>query len=177
MLNDTGQRLFIVTEQDGEVLFKVENGESVNVRSVAQTKNDRFYSPKSKINIRGKFIKVMDREKEVVDMFIKSPTTYLALNVMKRYIVANSNVLLKGGKKYKCIDLAEDLGITRQMASIHINKLKECNLIAEIETNKGKLLAINPYYYFRGDEVPDNIAELFSQSPDIEKQKMDKEVL
>ena len=60
MLNDTGQRLFIVTEQDGEVLFKVEKGESVNVRSVAQTKNDKFYSPKSKINIRGKFIKVMD---------------------------------------------------------------------------------------------------------------------
>ena len=163
MINNTGQKLIVVTEQDGEVLFKIENGESLNIRSVQQTKNDKYYSPKIKINIKGRFTKVMDKEKEIVDKLIKFPSTYIALSIMRRYIVPNYNVLMKDGKKYKCVDLAQDMNITRQMAAKHIAKLKQENILSEIETNKGKLMVLNPYYYFKGDEVPKLVLDAFDK--------------
>lgn len=163
MINGTGQKLLIITEQDGEILFKVEKDEIINIRSKLQAKNDKFYSPKIKIN-KGRFIKVMFKEEEVVKKFIKSPSTYLALNIMKKYLVTNYNVLTKNGKKYKCVDLAKDMGITRQSASIHIKRLEKENLIAEVSTNKGILFAINPEYYLVGDEVPQIILDAFNKN-------------
>ena len=74
MINNTGQRLIVFTEQDGEVLMKIGENEKLIVRSVAQTENDKTYSPKKKIT--GGFKKVMDAEEMVVDLLADSPSTY-----------------------------------------------------------------------------------------------------
>ena len=160
MINNTGQRLIVFTEQDGEVLMKIGENEKLIVRSVAQTENDKTYSPKKKIT--GGFKKVMDAEEMVVDLLADSPSTYWALNKMKRYLRINENTLVKDGKKYKVSDLAKDMNITRQTAGLHFKKLKETNIIAEIDMGKkGTFWAINPYYYLYGDGVPEKIAKLF----------------
>lgn len=163
MINKTGQRLLVVTENDGEILFSIEEGQSINVRSNAQAENDRHYSPKTKVNLRGRFTKVMESEKSIVDRFVDCPAVYMALSIMRRYIVPNYNVLMKNGKKYKYVDLAEDMRITRQMASKYVARLKQENIVAEVQTNKGKLLAINPMYYCKGDEVPQAIIDVFKK--------------
>ena len=77
--------------------------------------------------------------------------------------MADCNLLVKDGKKYKCVDLAQDMNITRQMAAKHIAKLKQENILSEIETNKGKLMVLNPYYYFKGDEVPKLVLDAFDK--------------
>lgn len=161
MVNNLGQTLLVIGEQDGEILFKVGKNESINIRNKKQTNSDKYYS--ANVKIKGRFVKVMWEEREVVDMLIKYPSTYMALAVMKRYLVTNYNVLLKNGKKYKCSDLAKDLGVSRQSASTHINKLKELNILGEVETTKGKLYCINPYYYIVGEEVPQNILNVFEK--------------
>lgn len=162
MINDTGQKLLIVTENDGEILFKVEKGETLNIRSVKQTHNDKYYSPMIEINKGKRFIKTMIvEENEVIEKLKNLPSVYMALNIMKKYLVKNYNVLLKNDKKYKIVDLAEEMGVSRQMASIYIKKLKELNLIAEIETNKGKVYAINPNVYFNGNEIPQRVYDIF----------------
>lgn len=161
MINNTGQRLLVITEECGEVLFKINQNEKITIRSELQQQNDKIYA--QMVNFKkGRFIKVMIEEKEVVDKLKDFPATYLALNIMKRYIVYNYNVLMKNNKKYKIVDLAEDMGISRQMASRHIQRLKELNIIQEVETaNKGKLFAINPNYYFAGTQLPQPIVDAF----------------
>lgn len=161
MINDTGQDLYIITEQDGEILFKISGGEKFTIRSVAQTKRDKYYSPK--VKLKGRFIKTMDKEKELTELLLDSPSTYLAINIMKRYIVTNYNVLIKDGLRYGVQDLADDMKISRQMASNHISKLKKLNVLNEIKTDRGKLFVINPYYYFRGEEIPQRVLDLFDK--------------
>lgn len=162
MINDTGQKLLIVTENDGEILFKVEKGETLNIRSVKQTNSDKYYSPMIEINKGKRFIKTMVvEESKIIEKLKDFPSVYMALNVMKKYLVKNYNVLLKNDKKYKIVDLAEEMGVSRQMASIYIKKLKELNLVAEIETNKGKVYAINPSIYFNGNEIPQRVYDIF----------------
>ncbi|NCD07321.1 MAG: HTH domain-containing protein [Spirochaetia bacterium] len=165
MINDTGQKLLIITENDGEILFSVEKGETLNIRSVRQTNNDKFYSPMIEINKGKRFIKTMViEEKNVIKKLKDFPSVYMALNIMKEYLVKNYNVLLKAdGKKYKINDLAEEIGVSRQMASRYIKKLKELNIVAEIDTNKGKVLAINPSIYFNGSEIPQRVYDIFNK--------------
>ena len=68
----------------------------------------------------------------------------------------------QNGKKYKVSDLAKDMNITRQTAGLHFKKLKDANIIAEVDMGKkGTFWAINPYYYLYGDGVPERIAKLF----------------
>lgn len=161
-INDTGQKLLIVSEADGEILNIINENEKVIIRRGKQPTADKYYSPK--VKIKGRFIKVMDDERFILDEFIDCPMSYLAINYMKRYLVPNYNVLMKNGKKYKCNDLAEDMKITRQRASHHIKILKQKNIIAEVETNKGKLLAINPEFYCASEEVPERIVRLFKKN-------------
>ena len=160
MVNNTGQDLIVFSEQDGEVLFKVRQGEGIRVRSEKQIKNDKYYSPQ--VKIKGSFIKVMDKEKDVVKMLLKYPSPYSALNIMKSYLVYNENILLNvDGTKYKGTDLARDMGITRQSAMAHFKRLQDMNLIAEIEVKKGKVWAINPNYYLRGETVSEKVLNAF----------------
>ena len=112
--------------------------------------------------ISGRFIKTMPKEQQIVYLLASNPSIYLALNVMKFYLQPNSNVLLKNGKKYGSMRLAEDMNVTRQTSGVYIRKLKELNIIAEVDMGrKGKYLAINPYIYLAGDYVPTEIVRLF----------------
>ena len=162
MINNTGQKLFVMTEQDGEVIFKVNEGESFNIRSVAQTANDKYYSP-NKIYIKGKFTKVMDRNEEIIEKLGKNYGAYVALHHLVKYLVPNYNVVMKNGKKYKLIDLANAMGISRQMAGKYIAQLKEIHVLSEIETNKGICYAINPNYYLRGETANERVIKLFEK--------------
>jgi predicted ArsR family transcriptional regulator len=83
---------------------------------------------------------------------------------MKKYLVKEYNVLLKDNKKYKAVDLAKDMEISRQSAGVHIAKLKALNLLGEIETNKGRLFCLNPYYYLRGEKASEQVVKLFDDN-------------
>lgn len=99
-------------------------------------------------------------EEEILKLLKNNISTYFALGVLKLKM-NKDNILFKNGKKYKAVDLARDMNITRQWASSHISKLKELNVIAEIETNKGKLIVMNPNYYHRGEDVEQRVYDLF----------------
>lgn len=117
--------------------------------------------------ITGRFIKTMPKEQQIVYFLMSNPSIYLALNVMKFYLQPNSNILLKNGKKYGSTKLAEDMNVTRQTSCLYIKKLKELNIIAEIDMGrKGKYLAINPYIYLAGDYVPKQIIKIFENKGD-----------
>lgn len=162
MINNTGQRLHIVTENDGEIIFTINKDEKITVRSALQASRDKYYSPKVKLT--GVFIKAMNNEKKLIELLKGNSSTYMAVNIMKHYLVSNYNVLIKDGRKYKATDLAEDMGITRQMATIHINKLKSLNVLGMIDTDKGKLYCLNPHYYFKGTEVPQSVLDIFDKA-------------
>ena len=161
MVNNTGQRLIVVTEEDGEILFKVNQNESFTIKSEKQLKRDKLFA--QMVSVKGRFIKSMDKEKEIVDLLLDSPSTYMAISIMKRYIITNYNVLIKDGIKYRVQDLANDMKISRQMASSHIKKLKDINVLGEIETDRGRLLCVNPRYYCRGEEIPKSVYEVFNK--------------
>ena len=105
----------------------------------------------------------MDKEQEILEKLKDDPSAYLAIAIMKKYLVPRQNVLLKDGKKYKTIDLADEMGITRQWASRHIKKLKKLNVLSEVETNKGILLVMNPDFYHRGEDVDKRVYDLFNK--------------
>ena len=160
MIKKVKEPLLMIKENSGEVEFRINTGESYNIRSREQTLLDENYSPREKLYI-GRFIKVMSKEIDVINCLKNSPMTYLLINHLKHYAEYNSNLIKKNGKKYKLCEIAQDIGLTRQMVRIHINRLKKLNLLAELEL-KGKFLVINPYFYFNGTEIPKNILNLFS---------------
>ena len=56
------------------------------------------------------------------------------------------------------------MGVSRQMACFYIRKLKELNLIAELNNGrKGKVLVVNPEIYLAGVEVPMRTKKLFER--------------
>ena len=143
------------------IIADIDFKEKITVRSALQTSRDKYYSPKVKLT--GVFIKSMNNEKKLIELLKGNSSTYMAVNIMKHYLVSNYNVLIKDGRKYKATDLAEDMGITRQMATIHINKLKSLNVLGMIDTDKGKLYCLNPHYYFKGTEVPQSVLDIFDK--------------
>lgn len=163
MINETKQTLLIVTENDGEVISKIYKGESCNIRSELQTKIDKQFSPRIKL-FKGRFLKVMEKEEEILDYFSEAPMTYLVLNKLKHYLEYNSNFIKKNGKRYNIQDMAQDLNISRQMMRIHINRLKDIKLLIEVKDKNGTFLAMNPYYIFKGNEIPKKIIDLFPEN-------------
>ena len=107
-------------------------------------------------------------DEDVVNQLIKYPSTYIAISILRRYMCSD-NVVRKGNRRFRCNDLAKELGVSRQMANIHLKRLREINVIKDVEINGVDFVAINPYYYFRGDEIPDNIAELFNNNEKVVK--------
>ena len=158
---DTGQGAFLVDKATGEVIVDIDDGFNVNVRSPAQTENDKYWSPREKI--KGRFVKVMvDNEERVFEMLKGLPAVYMAFNRLKKYLQINENTVMKDGRKYKTSDLAEEMCVRRQMACFYIRKLKELNLIAELDNGrKGKVLVVNPHIYLAGVEVPMKTLKLF----------------
>lgn len=159
---NTGQSVYITDAETGEVYIKTNKDDTVSIRSPAQVENDKRWGTFKKIT--GRFVKVMDKEQQVVDMLRGNMATYYALNLMKRYIQVNKNTLEKDGKKYRVVDLAKDMNTTRQSAGLYFKKLKEANLIAEWDLkSKGKYWVVNPDYYLVGEGVPLEVYKLFKR--------------
>lgn len=154
----------LVSRETGEIFGDIRKGESINIRSVAQAENDKYWSPKRKSN--GRFIKIMEAEKkEVALKFTGKPATYLAFHIMSMNVQMNTNLVVReDGKKYRIVDLAKEMGITRQSASVHIKKLQEANLIAEMEVKgKGNYWVVNPNYCLASSEIPENVYRIFEK--------------
>jgi DNA-binding transcriptional regulator GbsR (MarR family) len=102
----------------------------------------------------------MDKEQEILEKLKKYPSTYMALRIMTKYLQPN-NLLIKDGGKFKLKDLKDEMEISRQMASIHLNRLVELNIVAEVPTNRGNYWALNPDYYCRSEEIPKLVYDTF----------------
>lgn len=153
----------LFVDENGEIQGKAYKGERLIIRSPLQQKNDKYYSPPIKLR-GGSFVKVMYTEKEVLSMLQEYPSTYYALGVIKFHIEDYDNLLKNKDKsKFKGKDLATEMGITPQMASVHFKRLKEINLLAEVPTNRGMYWAINPKYYCRSDEIPKLVYDAFEK--------------
>ena len=161
MVNDINQDLLVIGKEDGEILFSIKKGEAFNLRSEKQARNDKSWS--KKIKIKGTFVKTMDIESRFLESCKDDPQLYYAANIMKKYLKPNYNLLVKNGKKFKIQDLAEELGVVRQTASTYIKRLKDMNIVAEINTSMGKLYALNPNIYCRGEEVPEMVLKAFDK--------------
>lgn len=161
---DTGQGAVLVDKATGEVMVNINDGFNINIRSPAQVENDKYWSPR--IKIKGRFVKAMiDNEDKVFEMLKELPAVYMAFNRLKKYLQINENTVMKDGHKYKTSDLAEEMGVSRQMACFYIRKLKELNLIAELDNGrKGKVLVVNPEIYLAGVEVPMKTLKLFDNN-------------
>ena len=176
MRNDSGSRLLVVVEETGETIDIIDKGEGYNVRSAEQVNHDQDFKVKKFVSIRGKFVKMMEEEQELIDRYLKKPSVYLAYCKMKKYLVPNYNVLLKNGKRYKVADLAEDLQVSRQMASLYVRDLKNDNVICEIEThNKGFLFAINPWYACNGEKCDELVVKAFEKQAEELAEKNKKQ--
>lgn len=176
MRNDSGSRLLVVVEETGETIDIIDKGEGYNVRSAEQVNHDQDFKVKKFVSIRGKFVKMMEEEQELIDRYLKKPSVYLAYCKMKKYLVPNYNVLLKNGKRYKVADLAEDLQVSRQMASLYVRDLKNDNVICEIEThNKGFLFAINPWYACNGEKCDELVVKAFEKQAEELAEKKKKQ--
>lgn len=162
MSKGVGQDMHLIASATGELIDTIKAEDRFSIRRKGQVENDTYWSPP--IKMQGRFVKAMEREDEIIDMLKDSPAIYLALNKMKKYLQINDNTLMKNGKKYKTSDLAEDLNICRQTASLYIKKFKDKNIIAELDKGKkGKFLVINPNYYLAGDSVPAKTLKLFEK--------------
>ena len=95
-------------------------------------------------------------KKNILETIIINTSSYLD----KKDLVYD---LVKNGKKFKIQDLAEELGVVRQTASTYIKRLKDMNIVAEINTSMGKLYALNPNIYCRGEEVPEMVLKAFDK--------------
>lgn len=150
-------------DDDGVIQGKAYKGEKLIIRSPLQQRNDKYYSPPIKLR-GGSFVKVMYTEKKVMEMLKDYPSTYYALGIIKFHIEDYDNLLKNKDKsKFKGKDLADEMNITPQMASVHFKRLKELNLIAEVPTTRGMYWAINPDYYNRSDEIPKLVYDAFSK--------------
>lgn len=144
----------------GVVYDEISKDEKISVRSVKQQRNSKLHFPRVRLK-QGNFIMVMMSEKEVRQKLKNNPAAYLALCTLKDYADFDNNLLYKNKQKYKQIDLARELGVSRQTASNHFKLLMELNLIAEIPTDRGMYYAINPDYYRHGSDIPQLVYDTF----------------
>lgn len=161
-INNTGQRLRVVGEEDGVVYDTIEKGDGFNHRSKAQVENDKHYS--QLIPTKGRFVKLMLEASHVAKVFKDEPSVMLAMIIMAEYISRDQNKILKDGKKYKPSDLARDMGVTRQTASSYFKKLQKSNMIAEmVLRNKRKVWVANPEFFTVSESLPRNVFRLFEK--------------
>lgn len=150
---------------DGKDLVDIKKYINLNkILQVRELNNVKKYPDLTltiKENTSKQYVKAFPKEIELVKSLQNCPATFFALCILKLHLQKGTNLVMKGNKKYKGTDLAKDLGITRQCASLHLQKLKKVNAIAEIKTANGIFWAINPRYYISGDKIPKEIYKLF----------------
>ena len=159
-----GEELGIVNLNTAEILHRIKEDERIRIYNKKQVKRNKYYSKPIEVNTNKPFIKCMiDRLDKTIDELSKSSSTFLALNILALYICPTDNLVKidRENTKYKIKDLAAKMGITRQQASAHIKKLKELNIVAEVEMANGKFYAINPEYYCRNTKIPERVLNAF----------------
>ena len=143
-----GEELGIVNLNTAEILHRIKEDERIRIYNKKQVKRNKYYSKPIEVN---------------TNELSKSSSTFLALNILALYICPTDNLVKidRENTKYKIKDLAAKMGITRQQASAHIKKLKELNIVAEVEMANGKFYAINPEYYCRNTKIPERVLNAF----------------
>lgn len=157
------QNVYLITEEDGEWIGTIDKGNEITTRSPKQQENDKTFSPFININSEERFLKLITANlSKLLKETRKSQSTFFAFSVMIPYIRKNSNYLVKSDDTYFTIkDLADEMGVSRQMAYLHIKKLKSLNVIAEKQTKQGKVLVVNPYYACASKTIRRDIVDLF----------------
>ena len=116
MVSVLEEDISLVSNETGEIVGVAKKGERMIIRSPAQTENDKYWSPPVKIN--GRFVKYMiENEEELFEMLKDYPKVQIAFYRIIKYLKANENIVMKDGRKFKTIDLATEMGVSRQSAS------------------------------------------------------------
>ena len=156
---------FALDEKDVEeikqILSKVKTNEPI-IENAQETID--FFEKKVKLPKQRNKIKELNQDK-VISMLRGFPATFFALSVMKGNMT-NKNIVEEKGNKYRCVDLAKDMETTRQSAHIHIKRLKELNIVAEVLIDDKKYFCINPDYYKRGEnesKIPQKVVDAFKK--------------
>lgn len=154
---------FNIIDCNGELISVIKPQEKVSIRSAAQTMNDKNYSPQ--VKTQGCFIKVMIvDERSLIENLMQYPKTYVAWGILRLHISSDNRIMKrtdKGNDRYKVVDLAKEMKISKQAAFLHIKKLKELNAISECTFDKKKYLVANPYCCQKGITIPMKILNLF----------------
>lgn len=107
---------------------------------------------------------MIENEEELFEMLKDYPKVQIAFYRIIKYLKANENIVMKDGRKFKTIDLATEMGVSRQSASFYIRKMKELNLVAELDRGRaGKFLVVNPRYFLNGETLPKATLKLFEK--------------
>lgn len=156
------QAVMFVAKESGEILGETEDFSKVKIRTSKQLENDKSFSPLVELNAQKEFLKVITVNCDnIIDKLRDYPSTLMAFFIIARYLKPKYNVAIKDGKPFSVALLAEKMGVTRQMANLHIKRLRELNLVAQAKTEIGKCFAVNPYYVCNGKEVRKDIVDLF----------------
>ena len=172
-------KMFETKRERGE-WFRLDADDLVTIKRFLESKKGDDDKPEesveNKLWISGDYEPIFTNEQFLIDKYRSKPSVYLAYCKMKKYLVPNYNVLLKNGKRYKVADLAEDLQVSRQMASLYVRDLKNDNVICEIEThNKGFLFAINPWYACNGEKCDELVVKAFEKQAEELAEKNKKQ--
>lgn len=112
-------------------------------------------------------------ERDIIEELMQYPKTYVAWGILRLHISIDNRIVKytsKGEERYRIVDLAEEMGISRQAALMHINKLKELNAIVEAVIDNKKYFVANPYCCQKNSTVPKKIIDLFeTDKPNFEK--------
>ena len=164
MINDSGENIALIGSKSGEYFGEIRPGEKINIRSVVQQRRDKWFGGHKVVSIRGTFKKMISENlDDVLNRLKDSHTAFYALIILCKYLLTDYNLLVKDGRKFKIMDLADEMGIVRQRASDYMKRLKNENLVCEIETSMGKYWAVNPYYFCNGSGCDERVVKAFEK--------------
>lgn len=99
-----------------------------------------------------------------VDYFKGNGGCFVAYTCLKRHLRPNTNLITKeDGGKYGATSLAEEMGISRQMATTYLKTLREKQIVKDRKTDNGKYLVMNPEFCYYG-EIDEETKELFKEN-------------
>lgn len=153
-----GKRLLVLAEETGEILREeiVDREHCITVTK----KKKKEYS-----EMGDRFTKMMDRSEDLLFKLREHYGTYYAACVLSGHLEYNSNLIVRrNGGKYTIGDLANDMGISRQQASKHFERLIEVEAVKVVPIRRKRMYAMNPFYFFNGDKCPKYIKKVFGDN-------------
>jgi hypothetical protein len=119
------------------------------------------------------YIKIFDKEYELVIRCGKDYKFYLGINCLLPYLVKNYNILMKpckvngrkGFLKVTDKDIQEIFNTkTQKQTAAIIERLRDYNVMKLVYTEEyGYVYAMNPYYFLYGSYVPKAVDDLFRE--------------